>query len=102
MKKKYKQLSLEERTLIQTQLSMRFKPTHIARELGRSASTICRELRRHVFLSENVQTGPVYTQPESCVSIAFIRDKPSSAGLSCFHNPTPIFSLGGVCSPVIS
>ena len=47
MGKKYKQLSLEERTLIQTQLSMGFKPGRIARELGRSASTLSRELKRN-------------------------------------------------------
>ncbi len=35
MGKIYKQLSIEEKTMIQTQLSMRFKPGQIARELGR-------------------------------------------------------------------
>ncbi|HWR77464.1 MAG TPA: helix-turn-helix domain-containing protein [Thiobacillus sp.] len=44
MEKKYKQLSLEERTMIQTQLSMGYKPGRIAQELGRSASTLSREL----------------------------------------------------------
>jgi len=43
--KKYKQLSLEERTMIQTQLSMGFKPGQIAQELGRSASTLSWELK---------------------------------------------------------
>ena len=47
MGKKYKQLNLEERTMIQTQLSMGFKPGRIARELGRSASTLSRELKRN-------------------------------------------------------
>lgn len=47
MGKKYKQLSLEERTMIQTQLSMGFKPGWIAQELGRSASTLSRELKRN-------------------------------------------------------
>ena len=47
MGKKYKQLSLEERTLIQTQLSMGFKPGRIAQGLGRSASTLSRELKRN-------------------------------------------------------
>ena len=47
MEKKYKQLSLEERTMIQTQLSMGFKPGRIAQELGRSASTLSRELKRN-------------------------------------------------------
>jgi hypothetical protein len=36
----YKQLSLEERTMIQTQLSMGFKSGRITQELGRSASTL--------------------------------------------------------------
>jgi len=47
MGKNYKQLSLEERTMIQTQLSMGFKPGQIAQELGRSASTLSRELKRN-------------------------------------------------------
>ncbi|HEX5339069.1 MAG TPA: IS30 family transposase [Gallionella sp.] len=47
MGKKYNQLNLEERTLIQTQLSMGIKPGRIAQELGRSASTLSRELKRH-------------------------------------------------------
>jgi IS30 family transposase len=37
--KKHKQLSLEERTVIQTQLSTEFKLVWIVRGLGRSAST---------------------------------------------------------------
>lgn len=45
MGKKYKQLSLEERTMIQTQLSMGFKPGQIAQELDRSASALSRELK---------------------------------------------------------
>lgn len=47
MEKKYKQLNLEERTMIQTQLSLGFKPSRIAQELGRSASTVSRELKRN-------------------------------------------------------
>ncbi|TQV61569.1 MAG: helix-turn-helix domain-containing protein, partial [Halothiobacillaceae bacterium] len=47
MGKKYTQLSLEERTMIQTQLSMGFKPSQIAQTLGRSASTLTRELKRN-------------------------------------------------------
>ena len=47
MEKKYEQLNLEERTMIQTQLSMRFKPARIAQALGRSASTLSRELKRN-------------------------------------------------------
>ena len=47
MGKVYKQLSVEERTMIQMQLTMGFKPSHIARELGRSAGTLSRELKRN-------------------------------------------------------
>ena len=47
MGKIYNQLSVEERTMIQTQLSMGFKPGQIALELGRSAGTLSRELKRN-------------------------------------------------------
>jgi len=57
MGKHYKQLSLEERTMIQTQLSMGFKPGQIALELGRSASTLGRELRRHGWVQPEVRRG---------------------------------------------
>jgi transposase, IS30 family len=44
---KYKQLSMEERSLIQTQLTIGFKPSWTAKSLGRSVSTITRELHRN-------------------------------------------------------
>ena len=47
MGKNYTQLSIEERTMIQTQLSMGHKPGQIARALGRSAGTLSRELKRN-------------------------------------------------------
>ena len=47
MGRNYKQLSIEERTMIQTQLEMGIKPGAIAVELGRSASTLSRELSRN-------------------------------------------------------
>jgi IS30 family transposase len=47
MGKIYKQLSIEERTMIQTQLSMGIKPGQIALDLGRSAGTLSRELKRN-------------------------------------------------------
>ena len=50
MGKIYKQLSIEERTMIQTQLSMGLKPEQIARELGRSAGTLSRELKRNGWI----------------------------------------------------
>jgi transposase, IS30 family len=40
---KYKQLNMEERSLIQTQLTMGFNPSWIAKSLGRSVSTVTRE-----------------------------------------------------------
>ena len=47
MGKIYQQLSIEERTMIQTQLEMGIKPAAIAVGLNRSASTLSRELRRN-------------------------------------------------------
>jgi len=44
---KYKQLSIEERSFIQTQLTLGIKPSVIAAGLGRSVSTILRELYRN-------------------------------------------------------
>lgn len=44
---KYKQISIEERSVIQAQLTLGFKPSWIAVGLGRSVSTILRELRRN-------------------------------------------------------
>lgn len=47
MEKTYRQLSIEERTMIQTLLSQGHKPGKIARELGRCAATVSRELKRN-------------------------------------------------------
>ncbi|MBL8419122.1 MAG: helix-turn-helix domain-containing protein [Dechloromonas sp.] len=47
MGKHYKQLSIEERAMVQTQLEMVIKPVAIARELCRSAATLSRELNRN-------------------------------------------------------
>ncbi len=52
MGKIYKQLSVEERAMIQAQLSMGRKPGQIVRELGRSAGTLSRELKRNGWASE--------------------------------------------------
>ena len=57
MGKIYKQLSIEERTMIQTQLSMGFKPGQIARELGRSAGTLSRELKRNGWVRPKLPRG---------------------------------------------
>ena len=55
MGKSYNQLSIEERTLIQTQLSMGMKPAEIAEGLKRSASTLSRELRRNDWVRPKTQ-----------------------------------------------
>ena len=57
MGKIYNQLSVEERTMIQTQLSMGFKPGQIARELGRSAGTLSRELKRNGWVRPKFPRG---------------------------------------------
>ena len=51
MKKVYRQLSMEERTMIQTQLEIGFNPAAIAAGLNRSPSTIMRELRRNGWVN---------------------------------------------------
>ena len=55
MGKSYSQLSIEERTLIQTQLSIGMKPAEIADGLKRSASTLSRELRRNDWVRPKTQ-----------------------------------------------
>ena len=47
MTKKYKQLTMDERTFIQLGLMAELKPAQIALELSRSASTITQELKRN-------------------------------------------------------
>ena len=49
MKKQYKHLTLDDRTLIQTQLQQGFKPAQIADSLNRPRSCISRELARNVW-----------------------------------------------------
>ena len=43
--------------MIQTQLTMGFKPSEIARELGRSAGTLSRELRRNGWARSKMPRG---------------------------------------------
>lgn len=57
MGKIYKQLSIEERMMIQTQLSMGYKPGQIAQELGRSAGTLSRELKRNGWARPKLPRG---------------------------------------------
>lgn len=58
MGKIYKQLSIEDRTMIQTQLQLGIKPAAIALVLNRSASTISRELKRNSWVRPKVRLGP--------------------------------------------
>ena len=54
---KYKHLSIEERSLIQAQLTLGFKPSWIAAGLGRSVSTISRELFRNGWMKPGGKRG---------------------------------------------
>ena len=58
MGKNYCQLSIEERTMIQTQLEMGIKPATIALGLNRSASTLSRELSRNGWVVAKACRGP--------------------------------------------
>lgn len=58
MGKIYQQLSIEERTMIQTQLEMGIKPAAIALGLNRSASTLSRELRRNGWARPKARRYP--------------------------------------------
>lgn len=58
MGKNYCQLSIEERTMIQTQLEMGIKPAAIALGLNRSASTLSRELSRNGWVRAAACCGP--------------------------------------------
>jgi transposase, IS30 family len=53
----YKQLSIEERSVIQAQLTLGFKPSWITVGLGRSVSTISRELRRNGWVKLKEKSG---------------------------------------------
>src|SRR4030067_131393 len=58
MGKTYQQLSIEERTMIQTQLEMGIRPAAIAVGLNRSASTLSRELRRNGWTRRKAHPDP--------------------------------------------
>ncbi len=58
MGKIYAQLTLEERTMIHTQLEMGLNPAAIAVGLNRSASTLSRELRRNGWTRPKTRRGP--------------------------------------------
>jgi hypothetical protein len=54
MQTTYQYLQLEERALIQTMLEQGYKLTAIASCLGRSRSTICRELSRNSYIAPSL------------------------------------------------
>ncbi len=54
----YTQLSLQERTMIHTQLERGINPAAIARGLNRSASTLSRELRRNGWTRPTTRRSP--------------------------------------------
>jgi IS30 family transposase len=54
----YQQLSIEERTMIQTQLVTGIRPAAIAAGLNRSASTLSRELHRNGWVRPPAQRRP--------------------------------------------
>ena len=58
MGKIYQQLSIEERTMIQTQLELGIKPAAIAVGLNRPASTLSRELHRNGWARPQACRGP--------------------------------------------
>ena len=58
MGKFYTQLSIEERTMIQTQLAMGMKAAAIAQGLGRCAATLSRELHRNGWVCPKAPRGP--------------------------------------------
>ena len=58
MGKNYRQLSIEERTMIQTQLEMGIKPAAIALGMNRSPSTLSRELSRNGWVRARAWPSP--------------------------------------------
>ena len=54
----YDQLSLEERTMIHTQLERGIKPTAIVNGLNRPASTLSRERKRNGWIRPKTRDGP--------------------------------------------
>ena len=58
MGKFYTQLSIEERTMIPTQLAMGIKASVIAQGLGRCAATLSRELHRNGWVCPKAPRGP--------------------------------------------
>ncbi len=87
MGKSYNQLSIEERMLIQTQLSIGMKPAEIAGGVKRSASTLSRELRRNDWVRPKTQRS----RGRPLVSGATARQR-------LIYAPTPVGSSRGLRS----
>jgi IS30 family transposase len=58
---------MEERSLIQSQLTLGFKPSWIALSLGRPISTIIRELKRNTW----VNTTGVVMRGRSAIAVKY-------------------------------
>ncbi len=84
MPKTYQHLQLEERALIQTILEQGFKAAAIALSLGRSRSTISRELARNNY------TAPAMPRPVGRPFLASgyrcVRANQRARALSCTQN----------------
>src|SRR5665213_905411 len=58
MERRYEHLSMEDRSLIQVQLSLGFRPAIIAAVLERARSTVVREMRRNGWKSGGGKPRP--------------------------------------------
>ncbi len=93
MGKSYSQLSIEERTMIQTQLEMGIKPAAIALGLNRSASTLSRELSRNGWVHAKACCGPGRPRMAGGYRAVAAKTAPISARLrrtlsvACDHKP---------------
>lgn len=85
MGKSYKQLSIEERTMVQTKLAMGIKLGAIALELGRSASTLSRELSRKRMGSAE---GSVWVWAQASAAGGRLSFRCSASTRPCRHNET--------------
>jgi transposase, IS30 family len=81
MRKIYKQLSIEERTMIQTQLEMKITPAAIAFGLNRSASTISRELLRNDWVRPKALRSP--GRPPVAGGVSFRNSTETGTYLHC-------------------
>ena len=83
MGKIYSQLSIAERTMIQTQLGMEISPAAIALGLNRSVSTITRELHRNGWVRPKACRGP----GRPFVAGGYRSDLAQKRACSCSNSP---------------